>query len=115
MHHGERRSRPLARHLLETSVQEFRAWMTLVRTWPLDAAQLLEPRVAHAAGKFRRNFTELVPHLFRCWRVPVVAKATRNLGDDPQLIARALRRIHRLAAALHATLAVGHRALTLAP
>src|SRR5207249_11525563 len=45
---AERCERPFHRVLPEPAVEELRAWIGLVRTRPLDAAQLVEPPVRHA-------------------------------------------------------------------
>ena len=81
---------------------------------PLDAAELLEAGVAHAAVH-RRERAQLVPHVLgdRLW--PLAAEAARDLGEDPQVVARLARRLDRLAHPLHPTLAVRHGALGLAP
>ena len=88
--------------------------MLLVGARPLEPAVLLEPGVAHPRVH-RRERAQLVPHLLGDRLRPVVAEPARELGDDPHVVARLARRIERLADALHAPLAVRHRALALAP
>ena len=46
---------------------------------------------------------------------PVVAEPARELAEDPHVVTRLAGRVERLADALHAPLAVRHRALGLAP
>ena len=53
--------------------------MLLVGARPLDAAQLLQPRVAHAAVH-RAERAQLVPRLLRRRLAPVVAEPLRELG-----------------------------------
>ena len=115
MHDAERRRPPAARHLPEPAVQERLAGMRFVRARPLDAAERLEARVAHAAREVRRDDAELVPDLFGRRRAPVVTQPLRDLRDDPQLVSRAGAAARRLAHALHPALAVGDGALAFAP
>src|SRR6185312_14239359 len=93
----------------ETRMEKRRARMILVRTWPLQPAQCLEARVAHA-GELRRERTNFVPDIFGRRLSPIDTHASRDLAHDPDLVARVARRIDRFAHPLHATLAIRHRA-----
>src|SRR5579859_7462300 len=96
-------------------MQECRAWMRRIRARPLNAAERFEPRVAHPPGELRRDSTEFVPDVFGRRHSPIMAQTLRDLRNDPQLVLRTLRRIHRLAHSLYAPLGIGDRAFTLAP
>ena len=98
----------------EALVQDRRARVALVGAGPLQAAVLLEARVAHP-GMHRRERAQLVPDLLGDRLRPVVPEPARELGDDPHVVARLARRVERLADALHPALAVRHRAVGLAP
>ena len=111
---GERRRRPAEGVSQSRLVQELRPGMLLVQARPLQAAVLLEPGVAHP-GVHRRERAELVPHVLGDRVGPVVPEPARELGEDPHVVARLAGRIECLAHALHATLAVRHRPLALAP
>ena len=89
--------------------------MLLVPARPLDAAELLEPRVAHA-GVHRRERTQLVPDVLRASGCRGRRPSRRaELVDDLDVVARLARRVERLAHALHAPLARGDRAFRLGP
>jgi hypothetical protein len=115
VHDAERRGRPAARRFPQPPVKERLTGMLLVGTRPLESAHLLETRVAHAAGEMGSDGAELVPDLLRRRFAPVVTQPPGDLRDDPQLVARARRRIDRLAHALDAPFAVGDGPLALAP
>ena len=69
----------------------------LVRAGPLEPAELLEARVAHAR-ELRRERAHLVPHILGGRVPPVRSKSPRELGHDPDLVARFARRLDRFAA-----------------
>ena len=62
----------------------------------------------------RRERAQLVPDVLRARAAEVVAEPARELVDDLDVVARLARRVERLAHALHAALARGHRSLGLA-
>ena len=97
----------------EPAVDEERARVVLVRARPLDAAELLEPRVAHPRVH-RRERAQLVPDVLGRGRAEVVAEAATELVDDLDVVAGLGRRVVRLAHALHAALARGDGPLDLA-
>jgi Protein involved in mRNA turnover and stability len=94
-------------------VDEERARVVLVHARPLDAAELLEPPVAHPRVH-RRERAQLVPDVLGGSRAEIVTEAATELVDDLDVVARLARRVVRLAHALHASLARGHRPLDLA-
>ena len=98
----------------QAAVEVRRLDAILVRARPLDAAELLEAGVAHAAVH-RREGTQLVPHVLGDRLGPLTAEVARDLGEDPQVVAGFARRLDRLAHPLHPPLAVRHRAFGLAP
>src|SRR5207245_3427357 len=93
---------------------ELRPRVLLVPARPLDAAELLQTRIAHPRVH-RRKRTDLVPDLLGRRVAPVVAQPAGQLGDDPDVVPGVARRAERLAATAHATLAGGHGSLCLAP
>ena len=96
-------------------MEELGAGVRLVGAWPLETAERLQPGVAHAARERGRHRPELVPHRFRGGLAEVHAEPLRDLRHDPEFVLGAARRLDRLAAALHAALAVRHRAFAFAP
>ena len=97
----------------EPAVDEERARVVLVRARPLDAAELLEPRVAHPC-MHRRERAQLVPDVLGARRAELVAEAPSELVDDLDVVAGSPGGVVRLAHALHAALARGDGALDLA-
>ena len=95
-------------------MQERRLELVLGVARPLDAAELLQALVAHA-GVVRRQRAQLVPDLLGGLVVPFVAEPRGEVDQDPRVVARLAGRVERLAAALHAPLAVRDRALRLGP
>ena len=87
--------------LPQAAVQERRARVVLVGARPLDAAELLQARVAHA-GVHRAQRAQLVPRLLGVGLAPVVAQPAGELADDPAVVARA-RRAGRPPCALRCT------------
>ena len=90
------------------------ARVVLVVARPLDAAELLEPAIAHA-GVDGRQAADLVPDGLGFGLAPAGAHPVGELEDDRQVVARAGRRLDGLAHALDATLGVGDGALALGP
>ena len=95
-------------------MEEQLAGVGLVVARPLDAAELLEPRVAHP-GVDRRQATDLVPDGFGVGLAPAAAHPVGQVEDDRQVVAGALGRFDRLANALDAPLRVGDGPLRLGP
>ena len=93
-------------------MQVQRARVFLVRTRPLDATELLEALPAHA-GVHRAQGPELLPRFVRGDLAPAGAEPVGELGDDPDVVARAAGRIKGLAHPLHTSLAVGDGAVGL--
>src|SRR5689334_23058249 len=87
--------------------------MVLVGARPLDAAELLEPVVAHPTV-VGRDRAQLVPNVLCARATEVVAEPARELVDDLDVVAGLTGRVERLADALHAALARRHGALGLA-
>ncbi len=88
--------------------------VVLVEARPRDAAQLLEPGVAHARVH-RRERAQLVPDVLGARVVPVVPEPLGEAADDLDVVAGVPGRVERLAHALHPPLAVRDGALGLAP
>ena len=81
---------------------------------PLEAAEFLEPRVAHP-GVDRRQATDLVPDGFGVGLAPCAAHPVGQVEDDRQVVAGALGRLDRLAHALDAPFRVRDRPFRLRP
>src|SRR5262249_3593846 len=105
---------PLDWPLPEAIVQKWAAGMVLARTGPLQPAVLLQSLIRHAAMPVRQP-ADFVPNPLRRWSAPVVAHPAREIAEDGDVVARAVRRFQRLSYALHTTLAAGHGAFRLAP
>ena len=97
----------------QAPVEEERSRILLVGARPLDAAERLEPRVAHARVH-RRQRAALVPDVFRARRSEVVPQPPRQLVDDLDVVAGLAGRVVRLAHALDSALARCDCALYLA-
>ena len=91
--------------LPQPAVQELLAGVLLVGARPLDPAELLEPRVAHAAvcigDRPRSSFQTSSAR----GAAPVDAEAPAELAEDRDVVARLAGRVERLAHPLHAPLA----------
>ena len=88
--------------------------MRLVGAWPLDATQLVEPRVSHA-GVHRRQRTAFVPHLLRVRASPIATESPPQVAHDVDVVARTSRRLQRAADPLHTPFAVRHGAFRFGP
>ena len=98
----------------QAGVQERLAGVRLVVARPLESVLGREARVAHA-GVRRREGAELVPDSLGPRLAPVVAQPSRDLEDDPDVVAGIAGRVEGLADALDAALGVGDRAVGLGP
>src|SRR3954470_35973 len=116
MHHRERRQpAALCRIVVpKPLVEELRTGMSLIPARPLEPVELLQPLVRHSM-KGRSQRTKLVPGAFARGGPEVLPHALRYLGDDPQLVSRAARRLHDLAQPLHAAFAVHDRTFAFTP
>ena len=95
-------------------MEEQLARVVLVVARPLEAAQLLEPAVAHP-GVDRRQASDLVPDRLGVGLAPGAAHPVGQVEDDRQVVAGAGRRRDRRAHALDAPLGVGDGAVALGP
>src|SRR5579872_6863261 len=93
LYRGEWRARTNQRIMPQPAVQIHFTGMRFVIAGPLDAAQFLQPPVAHAAVH-RAQRAQLVPYGFGVWLAPVMAKTPRQIVDDLGIVAHALRRRH---------------------
>src|SRR5205823_11660156 len=76
----EGRERTLDRVRPQPAVEELRAGMRLVWTRPLDAAELVEPRVLHPCVH-RREAAALVPNLLGRRLSPIDSEPARDLAN----------------------------------
>ena len=89
--------------------------MRFVGTGPLQAAERLEARVGHARdGRGESERSSFHTSSADGWPQSCPMRS-RELAHDPQLVARVAGRVHGLAHALHAALAVGDGALAFRP
>ena len=113
---AERRQQPALFGILlpEPAVQEWRLRSVLVGERPLQAAAFFEQTVGHSMV-FRRYRAQVVPDLLSGLHGPVMTQTLRDQTHDLDVILRTSRWFQSFSHTLDSPLAVGERAIALAP